>query len=49
MLTALLVPVVLQRWGAGLLLVGLAITSLLGALVTWLCRIETTGAVLQDC
>ena len=48
-LTALLVPVVLQRWGAGLLLVGLAITSLLGALVTWLCRIETTGAVLQDC
>ena len=48
-LTALLVPVVLERWGAQPLLVGLAITSLLGALVTWLCRIETRGQALQDC
>ena len=46
--TALLVPLVLQRWSAGPLLVGLAVTSLLGALITWLVRIETNGAVLED-
>lgn len=47
-LAALLVPVALQRWGAEPLLLSLAGTSVSGALVTWLCRIETNGDVLAD-
>jgi hypothetical protein len=39
-LTALGLPVLLPRWGAAAVLEGLACSSLLGALVTWLCRIE---------
>ena len=47
-LTALLLPMALQRWGAAPLLLSLAGTSLLGALVTWVCRIETNGDALVD-
>ena len=47
-LSAFLLPPGLQRWGAAPLLVSLALSSLLGAAVTWRCRIETNGAVLQD-
>jgi len=47
-LIALLLPVGLQRWGAGPPLLGLAATSLLGALITWCCRIETNGDSLAD-
>ena len=46
-LIALLAPVLLERWGAGVLLLLLACTSLLGALVTWGCRIETNGEALN--
>ena len=41
-MTAFLFPILLER-SARNLLYGLVVTSLLGAAVTWLFRIETTG------
>src|SRR5580658_3938176 len=45
--TAFLFPVLLVTIGTRLLLYGLIIASLLGAVVTWLFRIETTGVNLD--
>ncbi len=45
--TAFLFPILLAAIGTRLLLYGLVVTSLLGAAVTWLYRIETTGVKLD--
>jgi MFS transporter, putative metabolite transport protein len=45
--TAFLFPILLDTIGTRLLLYGLVITSVLGAVVTWLFRIETTGVNLD--
>jgi nitrate/nitrite transporter NarK len=47
-LTAFVFPVVLAEAGTDLLLAGLIVTSLLGALVTWWFRIETAGVNLEE-
>lgn len=47
-LIALLLPAALQHWGAPPVLLLLAGSSLLGALVTRLCRIEPSGDALVD-
>ena len=47
-LTAFVFPLVLDAAGTDLLLAGLIITSLLGALVTWWFRIETKGMNLEE-
>jgi MFS transporter, putative metabolite transport protein len=44
---ALVAPLLLLHGQARLLLWGLAVTSLLGAAVTWACRIETNGRPLD--
>src|SRR4029077_11656912 len=46
-LTAFLFPIMLKGMGTSRLLHLLAFTSLLGALVTWWCRIETAGVNLE--
>jgi MFS transporter, putative metabolite transport protein len=46
--TAFLFPILLDVIGTQLLLYGLIVTSLLGAIVTWAFRIETTGVNLDD-
>jgi len=46
-MTAFLFPVLLATIGTRLLLYGLIVTSLLGAVVTWVFRIETTGINLD--
>jgi nitrate/nitrite transporter NarK len=46
-LTAFLFPVLLDAIGTQTLLYCLIVTSLLGAAVTWLFRIETTGVSLE--
>ncbi len=46
-LTAFLFPILLSAVGTSVLLYGLVATSLLGAVVTWLYRIETTGVDLD--
>jgi hypothetical protein len=46
-LTAFLFPILLSAIGTSALLYGLVATSLLGAVVTWLYRIETTGVDLD--
>ncbi len=46
-LTAFLFPIMLKGMGTPRLLHFLAFTSLLGALVTWWCRIETAGVNLE--
>jgi len=46
-LTAFLFPVLLDTIGTQALLYGLIVTSLVGAAVTWLFRIETTGVNLE--
>jgi putative MFS transporter len=46
-LTAFLFPILLLAIGTSALLYGLVVTSLLGAIVTWLYRIETTGVDLD--
>jgi len=46
-LTAFLFPVLLIRWGTQTLLPLLAITSLVGAAITWFYRIETKGLDLE--
>jgi MFS transporter, putative metabolite transport protein len=45
--TAFLFPILLAGIGTRALLYGLVITSILGAIVTWLYRIETTGISLD--
>lgn len=47
-LTAFLFPILLVSIGTRFLLYGLIITSVLGAIVTWLTRIETTGVNLDE-
>jgi MFS family permease len=47
-LTAFLFPILLADIGTKNLLYILVGTSLIGALVTWLCRIETTGVNLDE-
>jgi MFS transporter, putative metabolite transport protein len=46
--TAFLFPILLVAIGTRALLYGLVITSILGAVVTWLFRIETTGVNLDE-
>jgi MFS transporter, putative metabolite transport protein len=46
--TAFLFPILLDAIGTRVLLYGLIVTSLLGAVVTWLYRIETTGVNLDE-
>jgi MFS transporter, putative metabolite transport protein len=46
--TAFLFPILLHAIGTRLLLYGLIITSLLGAVVTWFFRIETAGVNLDQ-
>ena len=46
-LTAFLFPVLLADAGADFLLTTLIVTSLMGAWITWLFRIETTGVSLE--
>ncbi len=46
-LTAFLFPILLKQMGTPRLLHLLVVTSLLGALVTWWCRIETNGVNLE--
>jgi MFS family permease len=46
-LTAFLFPILLTHWGTQKLLPLLAITSLVGAVITWLYRIETKGLDLE--
>jgi MFS transporter, putative metabolite transport protein len=46
-MTAFLFPVLLSSIGTRALLLGLVVTSVLGAIVTWQYRIETTGANLD--
>ncbi len=45
--TAFLFPILLAGIGTRLLLYGLVVTSILGAIVTWMYRIETTGVNLD--
>jgi putative MFS transporter len=47
-MTAFLFPILLDTIGTQSLLYCLIVTSLLGAAVTWLFRIETTGVNLED-
>jgi hypothetical protein len=47
-LTAFLFPVLLTHWGTQKLLPLLAITSLVGAAITWIYRIETKGLDLEE-
>jgi MFS transporter, putative metabolite transport protein len=46
--TAFLFPILLAAIGTRMLLYGLVVTSLLGAVITWLFRIETTGVNLDS-
>jgi MFS transporter, putative metabolite transport protein len=46
--TAFLFPILLTAIGTRALLYGLIVTSVLGAIVTWLYRIETTGVNLAE-
>jgi len=46
-ITAFLFPTLLADWGTDRLLPLLALTSLLGAVITWTYRIETTGVDLE--
>jgi MFS family permease len=47
-LTAFLFPILLADWGSERLLPLLAITSLVGAAITWIYRIETTGKTMES-
>ena len=46
--TAFMFPIMLSTIGTRLLLYGLVASSLFGALITWLYRIETTGVSLDE-
>ncbi|MFA0809832.1 MFS transporter [Microbulbifer epialgicus] len=45
---AFLFPILLDDIGAGILLASIAVTSLIGAMVTWTFRIEMTGKALDE-
>lgn len=47
-LTSFLFPILLVAWGQTVILLGLVVASLLGALVTWKFRVETTGKSLAE-
>lgn len=47
-LTSFLFPVLLATWGQTAILLGLVVASLLGALVTWKFRVDTTGKSLAE-
>lgn len=47
-LTSFLFPILLVAWGTGVVLAILVGTSLLGAVITWLFRIETTGKSVEE-
>jgi putative MFS transporter len=47
-MTAFLFPILLASIGTRFLLYGLVVTSVLGAVVTWIYRIETTGVNLDE-
>jgi MFS family permease len=47
-LTAFFFPTLLADWGTARLLPVLAITSLVGAAITWIYRIETTGVDMES-
>lgn len=47
-LTSFLFPILLVAWGTSAVLAILVGTSLLGALITWLFRIETTGRSVEE-
>ena len=47
-LTAFFFPTLLANWGTERLLPLLAITSLVGAVITWIYRIETTGVDMES-
>ncbi|PVY28442.1 MFS transporter [Williamsia muralis] len=47
-LTAFLFPILLEEWGTAIIVLILAGTSLLGALITWRFRVETTGISLEQ-
>ena len=47
-LTAFLFPILLASWGTAVIVLLLAGTSLLGALITWLNRVETNGMSLEQ-
>jgi MFS transporter, putative metabolite transport protein len=47
-LTAFMFPILLESIGTTALLYGLIVTSILGAIVTWYFRIETTGINLDQ-
>jgi MFS transporter, putative metabolite transport protein len=46
--TAFLFPILLEAIGTSALLYGLVVVSILGAAVTWMFRIETTGVNLDQ-
>jgi putative MFS transporter len=46
--TAFLFPILLVEIGTRALLYGLVVTSVLGAIITWMYRIETTGVNLDE-
>jgi nitrate/nitrite transporter NarK len=46
-MTAFLFPILIASIGTRFLLYGLVVTSVLGAVVTWIYRIETTGVNLD--
>jgi MFS family permease len=46
--TAFLFPILLASWGTTVIVLLLAGTSLLGALITWLNRVETNGMSLEQ-
>ena len=47
-LTAFFFPSLLATWGTERLLPLLALTCLVGALITWIYRIETTGMDMES-
>jgi len=47
-LTAFFFPTLLADWGTARLLPVLAVTSLIGAAITWIYRIETTGVDMES-
>lgn len=47
-LTAFAFPILLEAWGTAVIVLILAVTSLVGALITWWNRVETTGLSLDQ-
>lgn len=47
-LTAFLFPILLDTWGTAIIVVFLACTSVLGAMITWIFRVDTGAMSLED-